>query len=106
VSALGWILLLLVAVPLAMWLLGLLLDSVKGWRAGPRLGPMGTGQRVALFVGLLFFLAGVAIGVRPLGHATGALGTLYCTDSPDTPIGQNGDWPQPQIRNQHKQRGS
>jgi hypothetical protein len=53
---------------------------------------MGTGQRVALFIGLLLFLAGIGVGVRPLGHATGALGTLYCTDDSVTAIGQ-GDCP-------------
>jgi hypothetical protein len=59
-------------------LVGLLL-LLAGLGVAPYLG---TGQRVALFVGLLLLLAGIGIGVRPLGHATGELGTLYCTVSP------------------------
>jgi ABC-type branched-subunit amino acid transport system permease subunit len=34
---------------------------------------------VALFVGLLLFLAGIGVGVRPLGHATGS---TVSVDSP------------------------
>jgi hypothetical protein len=45
---------------------------------------VGTGQRVAVFSGLILLLAGVGIGVRPLGHATGQLGALYCTVPPTT----------------------
>jgi len=44
---------------------------------------VGTGQRVAIFVGLILVLAGIGIGVRPVGHATGSLATLYCTVTPD-----------------------
>jgi hypothetical protein len=46
---------------------------------------MGTGQRVVLFVGLVLVLAGIGIGVRPLGHATGWATTLYCTVPPTPP---------------------
>ena len=52
---------------------------LAGIGIAPRLG---AGQRVALFVGLVLVLAGIGVGVRPLGHATGELGTLYCTVSP------------------------
>ncbi len=43
---------------------------------------MRAGQWVALFIGLLFVLAGLHAGFRPLGHNTGTTGTLYCANSP------------------------
>lgn len=55
--------------------------------------PLGNGQRVTLFIGLVLVLGGLVVGLKPLGHATGTRGDLYCTASPDTPIGQGGDCP-------------
>jgi len=38
---------------------------------------------VAIFVGLILVLAGIGIGVRPVGHATGYVATVYCTVTPE-----------------------
>ena len=39
---------------------------------------MRTGQRVSLLVGLIVVLAGIGVGLKPVGDANGTLHGLYC----------------------------